>query len=99
DMSVPEPVVIAGGVVFALSNGENPRQARDDGGLMTSEERIKTKTGNAVLYALDAATGKELFSSGSTIDSWTHFSGLAVSYGHVYVTTYDSRVYSFGLKE
>ncbi|MBI3694681.1 MAG: PQQ-binding-like beta-propeller repeat protein, partial [Acidobacteria bacterium] len=47
DMSVPEPVVIAGGVVFALSNGENPRQARDDGGLMTSEERIKTKTGNA----------------------------------------------------
>jgi outer membrane protein assembly factor BamB len=99
DFSVPEPPVVANGVVYALSNGENARQVREDGALLTSEERIKTKTGNAVLYALDAATGKELYSSGGTIDSWTHFSGLAVASGRVYVTTYDSRVYSFGAKE
>lgn len=98
DMSMPEPPIIANGVVLALSNGENARQAKDDGTLLSSPERIKTKTGAAVLYAFDAATGKELWSSGEQIDSWTHFSGLAVSYGRVYVTTFDSRVYAFGLK-
>ncbi len=99
DFSLPEPVVIAGGVVFALSNGENARQVRDDGALLSSPERIKTKTGNAVLYALDAPTGKELYSSGGAIDSWTHFSGLSLADGKIYVSTYDSRVYAFGLKE
>jgi len=98
-MSAPEPVVVANGVVSVLSNGENVRQARDDGTLMTSTDRIITKTGNAVLYALDAATGKELWSSGDLIVSWTHLSGLALSYGRIYVTVFDSRVYSFGLKE
>ena len=99
DFSMSEPVVVANGVVFALSNGENARQARDDGALMSSAERITTKTGNAVLYALDAATGKELYSSADTIDSWTHFSGLALASGRIYVSTFDSRVYCFGLKE
>jgi outer membrane protein assembly factor BamB len=99
DMSLPEPVVIAGGVVFALSNGENARQAKEDGTLLSSADRIRTRTGNAVLYAFDAHTGKELWSSGDLIDSWTHLSGLALSYGRIYVTTFDSRVYSFGLKE
>jgi outer membrane protein assembly factor BamB len=99
DMSMPEPPIIANGVVFALSNGENARQAKDDGTLLTSADRIRTKTGNAVLYALDAATGKELWSSGDQIDSWTHLSGMALSYGRVYVTTFDSRAYAFGLKE
>ncbi|MBI3667195.1 MAG: PQQ-binding-like beta-propeller repeat protein [Acidobacteria bacterium] len=99
DLSMAEPPVVANGVVFALSNGENARQVKNDGSLLTSEDRIKTKTGNAVLYALDAATGKELFSSGNTIDGWTHFSGLAVVNGRVYVSTYDSRLYSFGPKE
>ena len=79
--------------------------ARALGTLLTSADRVvtepnyRTKTGNAVLYALDAMSGKELWSSGDQIDSWTHLSGLALSYGRVYVTTYDSRVYAFGLKE
>jgi outer membrane protein assembly factor BamB len=99
DMSLPEPPVIANGVVFSVSNGENARQAKEDGALLSSADRIRTKTGNAVLYAFDAHTGKELWSSGDLIDSWTHFSGLGMSYGRVYVTTFDGRVYSFGLKE
>ncbi|HYM09242.1 MAG TPA: PQQ-binding-like beta-propeller repeat protein [Bryobacterales bacterium] len=99
DFNGPDPPVIAGNVVFALSTGEYARQVREDGALFTSPERVKNKTGNAVLYALDAATGKELYSSRDTIDSWTHFSGLAVSSGRVYVTTFDSRVYCFGFKE
>jgi hypothetical protein len=49
--------------------------------------------------AFDAATGEELFSSGKTIPEFTHFSGLALSGGRVYVTTYESNVYAFGLKK
>jgi outer membrane protein assembly factor BamB len=52
-----------------------------------------------VLYAFDSSTGKELFSSGTTMPGWTHFSGIAISGGRIYVTTYDSTVYAFGLKQ
>jgi outer membrane protein assembly factor BamB len=99
DMSMPEPPVIANGVVFALANGENARQVGEDGVMLTSKQRIDTRTGNAILYAFDAATGKQLYSSENIIDSWTHFSGLALASGRIYVTTFDSRVYSFGLKQ
>ncbi len=99
DMKVPEPPVVANGVVFAVSNGEFTGQAKESGGLYTSAERVKLHTGNAVLYAFDASTGKELFSSGDTITSFTHFSGIAVASGHVFVTTYDNTLYAFGLKQ
>jgi hypothetical protein len=97
DMNVPEPPVTANGVVFVLSNGEFTGQVTDSGGLLSSAERIQRHTGNAVLYALDATTGKELYSSGTVIQSFTHFSGLALSSGHILVTTYDNTLYSFGL--
>jgi outer membrane protein assembly factor BamB len=99
NMSVPEPVLIANGVVFALSNGENVKQAKSSGDIYSSEERAKAPSGNATLYALDAATGKELWSSGATIPEFTHFSGLAISAGRIYVVTYSSKVYAFGLPE
>ena len=54
-------------------------------------------TNNAVLYALDAATGDEIYSSGALIDSWNHDGGLALSDGRLYLSTYDARVYAFGL--
>ncbi|MBI3684398.1 MAG: PQQ-binding-like beta-propeller repeat protein, partial [Acidobacteria bacterium] len=96
DMKMPEPVVIANGVVFALSNGEYVRQVDDSGRMLTSEERIARKT-TATLYALDAGTGKALWDSGKAIDGWMHFSGLAVANGRVYVVTHDSHIYAFGL--
>ena len=99
NLTVPEPPVIANGVVFALSNGEFTGQVTDSGGLLSSEERVQRHTGNAVLYAFDAATGKELFNSAKTIESFTHFSGLGLSSGHVLVTTFDNTLYSFGLKQ
>ena len=43
----------------------------------------------AALYALDAQTGKELWSSGNQIESWNHFSGLTVANGRAYVATFD----------
>ena len=53
---------------------------------------------HAVLYAIDPETGDELYSSGNAIDSWNHYGGLALSDGNIYVSTWDARVYAFGLK-
>ena len=97
NMSYPEPAVIANGMVFALSNGENVKQVDSSGRLLTSKERIDTPSGNATLYVLDAGTGKELFSSGTTMPGFSHFSAPVVSGGRVYVVTYDNMVYAYGL--
>ena len=99
NMTVPEPVSVANGVVFALSNGENVSQVDSEGQLLTSQRRAATARGDAVLYALDAATGKVFYSSGKTIHGFTHFSGVAISNGRVFVVTHDSTVYAFGLGE
>ncbi len=98
DMDQAEPPVVANGVVFAYGSGENTRQAYADRGLYdASPERIKNSH-HAVLYALDAQTGKELYSSGDQIPSFNHFSGLSVANGRVYIATYDSVLYCFGLE-
>jgi hypothetical protein len=99
DMNHAEPPVIANGVVFAYGNGENTDQAVPDLGLVnTSEYRIPRST-KAILYALDAQTGKELWSSGDQIASWSHWSGLSVANGRVYLGTYDGMLYCFGIKQ
>lgn len=91
DFNLPDPVVIANGVVFALSTGENARQTG-----ATDAIRM-TNTRPAVLYALDARNGKVLYNSGKAITSWVHFSGLAVAEGQIYAVDHDSQVYCFGL--
>ncbi len=96
NMSVPEPPVVANGVLYGLSTGENVTQVDSSGNIYKSSQRAETK-GHAVLYALDAYTGAELFSSGDAIHDWAHFSGLAVNNGHVYLITHDSTVVAFGL--
>jgi outer membrane protein assembly factor BamB len=97
DMAVPEPPIVANGVVYALSNGENTQSIHSSGRLMTSQERSSAPSGNSTLYAFDAATGKELFSSQKQIEGFSHFSGLAIAEGHLYVVTFQNVVYSFGL--
>jgi outer membrane protein assembly factor BamB len=62
-----------------------------------AEYRIKGST-HAVLYALDAQTGKELWSSGDQITSWSHWGGLSVANGRVYINTFDGMQYCFGVK-
>jgi outer membrane protein assembly factor BamB len=49
----------------------------------------------AVLYALDASTGNELWNSGSTIASFAR-GGLAGGGGQVYLGTDDGTLYAFG---
>jgi hypothetical protein len=97
DMNRAEPPVIANGVIYAYGNGEYTEQAYPDRGLDDSSPlRIKNST-HAVLYALDGQTGNELYSSGDQIASFAHFAGLSVANGRVYLGTYDSILYCFGL--
>ncbi|MGH7248929.1 MAG: hypothetical protein ACREH9_12565, partial [Pseudomonadota bacterium] len=90
DFDLPDPVVVANGVVFALSTGENAIQ---HGG----QDKRLLNTHPAVLRALDASTGKELYNSGNAMNSWVHFSGLAIADARVFAVDHDSNVYCFGL--
>ena len=50
----------------------------------------------AVLYALDGATGKEVWNSGKAIKSFVKSAGLWAMSGQVYVATNDAMIYAFG---
>jgi outer membrane protein assembly factor BamB len=52
---------------------------------------------HATLYALDAATGKQLYASGDAIGTSTHLAGMSIGDGHVFFTTRDNTLYSFGI--
>jgi outer membrane protein assembly factor BamB len=98
DMMTAEPPVIVNGVVFTLAGGEFTGQANDaEGGLFSAEERIKRSI-PAKLYALDAVTGKELYSSGNQIASFLHQAGLSVAADKVIFGTFDGTIYCYGLK-
>ncbi len=58
---------------------------------------LANEKSRAVLYALDAATGKELYSSGDQVSSSQNASGLAVANGHACFGTSDGTLYCFGL--
>ncbi len=91
DFVSPLPPIVVNGVVFAVSSGE----FRSSDTKLTAAERAQQST-NAVLYALDSATGKELWNSGKTITSFVHSGGLAAGGTRVYVGTYDGAEYAFG---
>lgn len=99
DMNRAEPPVIANGIIFAYGNGEDTDQAYPDVGLDDVASRRIPGSTKAVLYALDAQTGKELWSSGDQIASWNHWTGISVANGRVYIGTYDSTLYCFGIKK
>jgi outer membrane protein assembly factor BamB len=99
DIDQAEPPVIANGVVFAFGSGEFGQQATPELGARfnTAANRI-ARSGHAVIHALDAETGNELWSSGDQVKSFNHWSGMSVANGHVYVGTFDGVVYCFGLE-
>jgi outer membrane protein assembly factor BamB len=99
DMNRAEPPVVANGVVFAYGNGEDTDQAYPDVGLADVAERRIPGSTRAVIYALDAVTGKELWSSGDQIKSWNHWTGISVNDGKVYLGTFDGMLYCFGIKK
>ena len=90
ELQVPDPPVVANGLVFATQTGENTLQAPD----------VRAKpVSNLTLYVFDARTGEELYSSRNSISSWVHFSEPVVADGHIFLTSWDSSIYCFGLKQ
>jgi outer membrane protein assembly factor BamB len=53
--------------------------------------------GRAVLYGLDAATGKELYSTGNQVSAPAALTGMTVANGRVFFTTTDNTLYGFGI--
>jgi len=109
DMDLAEEVIIANGIAFAYGAGEDATQVVQDsawnepagtrygGGLDSGAPRRIPGSRRSTIYALDAQTGKELWSSGNEITSWNHFSGLTVANGRVYLGTFDGMMYAFGV--
>jgi outer membrane protein assembly factor BamB len=90
-MVSPLPPIIVNGVIFAASSGEYHPAS----GAPTAAERA-SRSVPAVVYALDADTDKEVWSSGRTVTSFVHSGGLWAGGGQVYLSTYDNTVYAFG---
>jgi outer membrane protein assembly factor BamB len=111
DLAVPDNVAVANGVVYAVQTGEQTLQhmvnpeahGRSEPG-QQQETRASlakfrsTPLAPMVLYALDAKTGKELYSSRKLLGDWVHFSQPAVAQGKVFLVSHDAHVYAFGLK-
>ncbi|MCU1232905.1 MAG: Pyrrolo-quinoline quinone [Candidatus Solibacter sp.] len=87
DLISPLSPLVVNGVVFAVSSGE----ARGKDAKTVAQRSVP-----AVVYALDAATGKELWNSGKTITSFVHGGGLSGASGQIYLGTHDGTLYSFG---
>jgi len=109
DVYMAENAIVANGIVFTYGSGEDTTQTvldrawdapgggRMGGGLDSSAARRIPNSTTAAIYALDALTGRELWSSGNEIRSWNHFSGITVANGRVYLTTFDGTLYAFGV--
>jgi outer membrane protein assembly factor BamB len=96
DMKRGEPVLIVNGIVFGYGSAEETAQVFPDIGLQFDSSIRAAKGSRAVIYALDAPTGKELWSSGDKMHQWNHFSGIAAD-RHIYLGTYDGTLYAFGV--
>jgi len=97
DMISPAAPATGDGLVVVLSTGLMPRVAKKDGSTYSAAE-VEKGSKNAVLYILDGASGKELYSSGSEVTSFAN-NGLALANGKVYFTTHDNALYSYGVPE
>lgn len=91
NLTSPLAPIVVNGIVFAVSSGEHRSTAAG----VTAAQRARRSL-PAVLYALDGTTGKQLWSSGTTITSFAR-AGLSAAAGQVYVVTYDNSLYAFGI--
>jgi len=91
DLTAPLAPVVVDGMVFAVSSGEY----RGGPASLSAAQRAQRSI-PAVLYVLDAATGKTMWSSEKTITSFAR-GGLSAGGGQVYLVTYDNHLYAFGI--
>ncbi len=91
----PLTPTIINGVAFVTSSGEfRPNDNKADS-TVTALQRA-ARSARAVVYALDATTGKELWSSGTTITSFARGGALSGGMGQIYLATHDGTIYAFG---
>jgi hypothetical protein len=90
DMAAPGRPLVVDGVVFTLATGAD----RSGSGM-----KPPVKGTHATVYAMDAATGKPIWDSGTTITSYVGTGGLAFNEGQLFVATADNTLYSFGKPE
>jgi hypothetical protein len=112
DLDPPAPPAIANGVVYALQQAEHTNQhpnnpeghGRPVNGMPApSEEELgiyrTTPNSPMTLFALDAETGKELWSSRNAMAGNTaHFSEPVVAGGKVFVVDHKAHLFAFGLR-
>jgi hypothetical protein len=87
DIKGPLTPAVINGVVFALASGHSDAPTARAGERATS----------AVLYALDGATGKQLWTSGTSITSPVRGIGPSGGDSQVYVAAEDGTLYAFGM--
>jgi hypothetical protein len=93
DLLSPLAPIVVNGMVFAVASGEYRPVAAS--ATVSAAQRAQRSV-PAVLYVLDGATGKTLWSSGTKITSFAR-AGLAAGSGQVYLVTYDNQLYAFGI--
>ncbi len=91
DLTSPVTPLVMNGVMFAVAGGGAAGTPQ-----MPAAQRAK-QSKPAVLYALDADTGKELWSSGTSITSPVFGVGPSGGDSQVYVVTHDGTVFAFGM--
>jgi len=84
NLVAPASPVTTNGLVFALSGGHSTNAG------------ASAPQSHATLYVFDGTTGKQSFSSGNDVDTFSHGSGLAIANDRVYFTTHDNTVYCYG---
>ena len=91
---------VEGGVVRTTASGGCGRPPTYWSQVTANGVVYKLKKGSpsahAVLYAFDAVTGKQLYSSGDAITSFVRSSALALANGHICFGTEDNTLYCFG---
>ncbi|HEX7138502.1 MAG TPA: PQQ-binding-like beta-propeller repeat protein [Vicinamibacterales bacterium] len=92
DLTSPATPIVLNDVVFALSSGAY----RTSDPQASAAQRLQ-RSSAAVLFALDAKTGKELWNSGRTITSSVQGVGPSGQDGQVYVVAADGTLYAFGI--
>jgi len=109
DLNLSSSPVVANGVVYALQTAESAVQVPKS--VFTPEgrrqpfdvnanavNRIMTPHATMTLFAFDAATGKELWSSKKVMDGNTvHFTQPVVALGKVFAVDHAGHLWAFGL--
>lgn len=111
DLNMASPPVVANGVVYALQTAEDTTQVpkaiyNPDGTRKAgfdpsnfANQRILTPQSAMTLFAFDAETGKELWSSKKAMDGQTvHFTQPVVALGKVFAVDHAGHLWAFGLK-